>query len=130
MSDGYRRQRDIFGNFGGSLLVTPFIGSTTLVTPRNSTYTIYLQRVHLHAASGVAGVTWTIKDSLGNALTGDVPTTPSPSTAIVAEYDFGPEGVALGPGASLLFVASSPGASGVITWDAYQKLTNTFGFGS
>ncbi len=34
MSDGYRKQRNIFGNYGGSLLVTTLTGQTTLVPVR------------------------------------------------------------------------------------------------
>lgn len=147
MSDGYRKQRTIFGNYGGSLLVTPFIGSSTLVSPRKADplggpYQIYVQRVHVHISTAAA-VTWNVQDSNGNSLTGPISATSNTTTVgqatsiptqdpIQAEYDFGPEGIALSPGASLNFVVSGTGAAGVITWDAYQRLQsdNTAGFGA
>lgn len=130
MSDGYRKQRNLFGNYGGGLLVTPFIGQSTLV-PAKTLHTIWLQRVHVHVASGLAGVTWSIEDSAGNKITGDLVTTPSPTQdPIAAEFDFGPEGVPLTAGSNLLFIPSATGARGTITWDAYQKLSSTSGFGS
>ena len=169
MSDGYRKQRTIFGNYGGSLLVTSLTGQTTLVvakpsqtTPSSQSgggasplgpyvsgatavsttntadgvitdggYTIWVQRVHIHVTAGMMGTTWNIQDSTGASITGNVSTTPSPTAdPIAAEYDFGPEGVALTAGANLVFVPSSGGAAGVITWDAYQKLSSTQPFGS
>ena len=152
MSDGYRKQRNIFGNDGGSLLVTTLTGTTTLLAAKPASvpkspldasdggYTIWVQRVHLHISTGSAGVTWQVTDSgSGVSLTGVVSTVSVTTTVgqdtsvptedpIQAEYDFGPEGVAIT--GNLVFTASGTGASGVITWDAYQKLTSTQPFGS
>lgn len=151
MSDGYRKQRNIFGNYGGSLQVTTLTGSATLVTPKPAStplspkdasdggYTIWVQRIHIHISTPLAGATWSVQDSNGVSLTGAVSTAQTTTTVgqlqgipsqdpIQAEYDFGPEGVALS--GSLQFVASSPGASGLVTWDAYQKITSTKPFGS
>ncbi len=151
MSDGYRKQRNIFGNYGGSLLVTPFVGTTTLVTAKpvsvpkspldasDGGYTIWVQRVHLHISSGSAGVTWQVQDSGGTSLTGVISTVSVTTTVgqdtsvptqdpIQAEYDFGPEGIAIT--GNLVFTASGTGATGVVTWDAYQKLSSTQPFGS
>ena len=149
MSDGYRKQRNIFGNLGGSLLVTPFVGQTTLVTPTpartippvDTGWTLYLQRVHVHCSAGQNATTWDIQDSNGNSYTGAISVAPvtttvgdlvSPPTQdpIQAEFDFGPEGIALPAGASLKFIPSNTGAAGIITWDVYQKITQTAGFGS
>ncbi len=147
MSDGYRIQRNIFGNYGGSLIVTPFIGVTTLVSPKgkdplgNIPYNLYVQRVHIHCAIGQANTTWDIQDSNGNSLAGPISVAPVVTTVgddlsiptqdpIQAEFDYGPEGVLLPGSASLIFVPSTTGASGVITWDVYQKLATTLGFGS
>lgn len=154
MSDGYRKQRSIYGNYSGSLLVTPFVGPTaTLVvvkpasnpiSPKDASdggYTIMVQRVHMHISGGQTGLTWQVQDSNGNSLTGPVSTTSNTTTVgqdtsiptqdpIQAEYDFGPEGIALSAGANLQFVASGTGATGLVTWDAYQRLTSaaqTFG---
>ncbi len=146
MSDGYRKQRNTFGNYGGSLIVTPFVGSTTLVAPNpagslDSGYTIYVQRIHIHCSSGQAATTWNVTTTSGISLTGAVSVAAGTTTVgqdtsiptqdpIQAEFDFGPEGIALPVGDSLIFTPSSSGAAGVISWDAYQKLTSTSGFGS
>lgn len=149
MSDGYRKQRNIYGNMGGSLLVTPFIGQTTLaapsgartIPPTDSGYTLFLQRVHVHCSVGQAGTTWAIQDSGGNSYTGAIKLDPATTAVgdlqgiptqdpIQAEFDFGPEGIGLPAGASLQFVPSATGAMGVITWDAYQRLSSVVGFGS
>lgn len=147
MSDGYRKQRNTYGNYSGALLVTPFIGASTLVPAKpagssleGSGWTIRVQRLHVQISTpGAPGTTWEIKDSAGNSLTGAISAVSSTTTVgqgtsiptqgpIQGEFDFGPEGVAIT--GNLLFVPSGTGASGVISWDAYQKLTSSTGFGS
>lgn len=146
MSDGYVKKRSTYGDYSGSLLVTPLTGTTTLVSLRGAdslggAYTIYVQRVHVHCSTGQAGTTWDVKDSNGNSLTGAISvesrvtsvgnlTSIPTQDPIQAEFDFGPDGVALSSLATLQFVPSATGASGVISWDAYQKLASSTGFGS
>ncbi len=124
MSDGYRYNRKFHGDNGGSLVVTPFTGQTTLLACGfKKQNCIHLQRLHIHVSVALAGVTWSIQDSAGVLITGAVPASTAPTQdPIAAEYDFGPVGLVLTQGADLVFVPSAPGASGDITWDAYQEL--------
>jgi len=104
--------------------VTPLTGQTVLIVPR-AKHTVYVQRVHVHVTAASPGITWSIQDSAGASLTGNLTAAVAPTLDPVgAEFDFGPAGVAITPGASLLFVPSGTGAAGVITWDAMQKLIN------
>lgn len=140
MSDGYRKQRNIYGNYGGSLPVTALTGQTTLVSPRGAdpyggAYIIWVQRIHVHITGAGTG-TWDVQDSNGTSLIGPISTVQKTTTVgdlqsvptedpIQAEFDFGPEGTPLVAGDSLVFVPSATGATGIITWDAYQRLPIT-----
>ena len=132
MSDGYRRQRQWYGDYGGSLLVTALTGQTTLLVGK-PLYTIFVQRIHIHVTAAAAQ-TWDVQDSAGNSYIGPMDVSSHVTTVgsdvsiptqdpIQAEYDYGPFGVALPVGTSLIFVPSGIGAKGIITWDAYQRQT-------
>jgi hypothetical protein len=120
MSDGYRRQRLWYGDYGGGLLVTALTSNTTLIAGKTN-YIVYVQRVHIHVNSPQPGVTWTVQDSNGNLVTGTVDATKQTIDPAGAEYDFGPAGIPLSAGAGLLFVPSASGAQGMVSWDAYQR---------
>lgn len=131
MSDGYLRQRQIYGNYSGSLSVTSLTGQTTLVTAKpagklDTGYSIFVQRVKITVTGALAGATWSVQDSTGVQVTGNVTVASAPA---VFEYDFGPEGFELSTSANLVFVPSATGASGIITWDATQKLNSLTSFG-
>jgi len=120
MSDGYLRKRQFYGDLSGSLSVTPFTNQTVLVTCRVGD-ALHIQRLHVHCTIGLAGASWVFQDSAGVPVM-TVPvaaTTTDPS----GDQDFGQDGFVLTPGASLVFVPSAPGASGIVTWDAFSKLT-------
>lgn len=134
MSDGYWRYRQWYTNDGGSLTVTTLTGQTTLITVGfKGQNTIYVQRVHIHVNTPSPGITWSVMDSAGvpvlapysvaqtTTTVGDLQSIPT-QDPIEAEFDFGPIGFALTPGANLLFVPSGTGAAGDITWDAYERL--------
>ncbi len=127
MSDGYYKYRVKYGNNSGSLAVGALTGQTTLLTAGfKGQNTIYVQRLHIHISSAQAGVTWSIQDTAGVLVTGQVPASTAPTPDPVgAEYDFGPIGFKLTQGANLIFVPSGLGAVGDITWDAYQRLDPT-----
>ncbi len=120
MSDGFLRKREFFGDASGSLSVTPFTSQTTVLKCRVGD-TLHVQRAHLHVNTGVGGVTWTLQDSAGVPVC----TLSAAATTVepAGEFIFGPTGFALTPGADLVFVPSSPGAVGAVTWDAYPELT-------
>ena len=115
------RYRSTYGDYSGGLSVTPFIGTTTLATGKVN-HAIYVQRVSIHVAGGLAGVTWSIEDSSGRPLSGAVSVATGPSHV---DYDFGPAGVPLKTGADLSFVPSATGVQGTVTWDAYRRQVGT-----
>ena len=124
MADGYRYNRKFGGDSGGSLIVGAFTGQTTLlVCGFKKQNCIHLQRLHIHISQALAGQTWSVQDSAGVLVTGQIPVAAAPTQdPIAAEYDFGPKGFILTQGADLVFVPSAIGAIGDITWDAYQEL--------
>lgn len=118
MADGYLKQRVWYGDNSGGLLVTALVNSQTLV-PARAKHTIYVQRVRFVVTGILDPGTWELQDSLGNSITGQVQTTTIPNGY---EVDFGANGTPIGPNADLLFVASGGGATGSVTWDAYQRM--------
>ena len=120
MSDGYARYltsfQDVSGNLAGGS------SDVTLVTVRNAVHSIFLQKVHVQVTGASAGKTWQLKDSGGQELTGpfDVSTDGSHW-----DMDFGPEGVQLTEGTNLVLDVSAAGATGIVTWQAYQRLSST-----
>lgn len=115
------RYRSTYGDYSGGLSVTPFIGTTTLASGKTN-HAIYVQRLSVHAASGLAGVTWSVEDSAGKPLSGAVSVATGPAQV---DYDFGAAGVALTTGADLTFVPSATGVEGTVTWDAYRRQVGT-----
>ena len=93
-----------------------------LVTPRKAGYALFLQRAHVHITVGAAGTTWKLVDTLGADLTGpfDAATSGTAHTR-----DFGPAGAPLADNGSLRLEVSGPGATGFLTWEAYQKQVAT-----
>jgi len=108
---------DVSGNLTG-------VGGAdvTLKTARKAGFSIFLQRAHIQITGASAGKTWQLTDSAGVQLTGPFPTDTDGSHY---DPDFGPEGVQLTEGANLVFDVSAGGATGVISWEAYQKQTST-----
>ena len=94
----------------------------TLKTARKAGFSIFLQRAHVQITAASAGKTWEIKDSTGVELTGPFPTDTDGSHY---DMDFGPEGVQLTEGSNLVLDVSAAGATGVVTWEAYQRQTST-----
>ena len=119
MSDGYQKYLTFYQDVSGN---STAVGSAdaTLVTVRNISHSLFLQRAHVQVTSASAGKTWQLKDSAGLELTG-----PFDASTDGAHYDmdFGPEGIQLTEGANLVFDVSAAGATGNISWEAYQKLT-------
>lgn len=118
MSDGYRRNRVWYGDNGGSLTVTPFTTTTTLVTHKAKS-AIYVQFIRIQITGALAATTWSLQDSLtGVSLTGAISAAVAPVNTVI---DLGPAGIPLSNLADLTFVPSAPGATGIISWDAYQR---------
>ena len=115
------RYRSTYGDYSGGLSVTPFTDTTTVV-PGKVNHAIYVQRVSIHTAVGLAGVTWSVEDSAGRPLSGAVSVATGPAQV---DYDFGPAGVPLTTGSDLKFVPSATGVQGTVTWDAYRRQVGT-----
>lgn len=123
MSDGYRKQRIIYGNNSGSLVVGAATDDTVLITARTTSHVIYVQHVHIHFTTGSAGKTWSIEDTAGSPVTisGNIPCDTAP---LDVDLDYGAEGIALTQGKNLNLNVSAVGAAGIVTWEAYQKPGN------
>jgi hypothetical protein len=98
---------------------------TTLVTAKSANHTIYVQKIHITTYSAK---TWNFEDSNGTpkdiahvSIPAAAVALPSESNAIV--HDFGPEGIALTEGKNLVLDVSAAGAAGIVTVEAYEKLT-------
>ncbi len=125
MSDGYLFNRKHYGDWGGSIEVLSLSSGTIPMVKCSfkAQNQIWIQRIHIHISTALAGVTWTVQDSTGVTVLGPISAAVAPTQdPIAAEYDFGPKGLAITPGADLQLVLSAPGASGDVTWDAYQRL--------
>lgn len=120
MSGGdYTRYRKIYQDMSGGLLDAGG-ADATLASARNTSHTIFLQKAHIQITGASAGKTWQLTDSGGSQLTGPFPTDTDGSHY---DMDFGPVGIALTAGANLVLDVSAAGATGIVTWEAYQKLT-------
>lgn len=120
MGEPYRRLRTFYQDVSGSFrVVAADAGPDTLVTVRNANYTIYVQKIHIEVTT-TGAFTWTFQDSAGSPI----PIVPSVSTAAIAhfDFDFGPNGVPLTLGKSLVLSISGAGAVGWVSWEAYSVL--------
>ena len=129
MSDGYEKFRTFYQDFSGNQVVGTGTGDTTLKSVRNTSHTIFVQKVHVQVTGASAGKTWQLTDSASpvREVTGPFPTDTDGSHY---DMDFGPEGVPLTEGKDLLLDVSAAGAAGIVTWEAYQKLTSVVAVGS
>lgn len=110
----YARKRQFYQDVSGDSAVS----TKTLVTVRNTSHSLFLQKAHFQVTGGAAG-TWELQDSANLELTGPVETSTDGSHW---DFDFGPTGVQLTEGKDLKCVTTGT-ASGIVTWEVYQKLT-------
>ena len=115
---GYESYRKFYQDVSDSAAVGS--ADATLVTVRNASHTLFLQKAHVQVTGASAGKTWQLKDSGGQELTGpfDVGT-----DGAHWDMDFGPLGLELTEGKNLDIDVSASGATGWVSWEAYQKLT-------
>ena len=124
MSDGYRRQRVIYQDVSGSLVVTTATTTSTLVALK-ANYTTYVQRIDIQVTTGSA-TTWSVRDD--NSTVVDLTGTLDVSTAPTHfQIDLGPIGVPITQAKNLKLVIGAAGAAGTVSWDGYQKLTGVAG---
>ena len=112
--------RTIYENVSGELTATASTDDSTLVTVRNSSYTIFIQTIHVVVSTDDAA-TWSFEGTSGTPIIAS--TAASPGLGVALDVDFGDEGVPLDEGDSFLLDVSATGLAGQISWQGYSKLT-------
>ena len=121
MSDAYLRNREFFGNLGGSYRVQATDTGLIALIAAILKNTIYVQKIHVEVTTLTASELWTFQDGAGN------PIVPSVSAAAIAhfDFDFGPDGVPCVEGTAFnLNISGATGAVGWCSWEAFKKRTN------
>ena len=117
---GYRR---FFKDISSNLVATASTDDTTLVTVRNTSHIIYIQRIIAFITTDAA-VSWSFEDSNSSAKQiAEIPASPGDSTRW--DFDFGDEGVPLTLGKNFVLNVSAAGLAGHIEWQGYEKLGAT-----
>ncbi len=118
MADGYRQLRTFFEDVSGSVSITELTDAETPVAAKDLV-TIFVQRIHWDVVSpGADGAAWQVTDSNGTVLTADLPA----DVAGHFERDLTAPGRPCKEGEGLV-VTADPNTSGIVTWEAYRKLT-------
>ena len=124
-ADGYRTfHRDV----SGSLNVATTTGDTTLVTVKNTSSTIYIQRI-------IGYVTTDAAQSISFEDTATTPVslakiTTSPGDETRWDFDYGDEGFPLTEGKNFNMNVSAAGLEVNVKWYGYSKLTSPMAAGS
>ena len=121
MSLDYQGYRRFYQDVSNSLNVTGSTDDTTLVTVKTN-HTIFVQKVHVQVTGASAGKTWQITDSAATPIQIMGPFV-TDTDGSHFDMDFGAKGTPLTEGKNLLLDVSVTGASGIVTWEGYQKLT-------
>jgi len=111
--------RKIYEDISGELTLAAADGDATLVTVRNASYTIFIQRI-VFAVTTDAIQSCTFEGTGGTPIIFGIVTSPGIG---VREVNFGAEGVPLDEGDNFLLDVSAAGLAGQIAWEGYQRLT-------
>ena len=108
------------------LAATDYTTANALITVRNSSHTLYIQRIVVNVTTYAAKI-WTFQDNAGTPVSiGKVtigaaaPATEGDQTVTI---EFGPVGVALTAGKNLMMLMDATGAAGQVHVEAYERLT-------
>lgn len=124
-SHGYRKH---FQDISGELAVLAATDDTTLVTVRNTSSTIYIQRIIFYVTTDAAQ-SMSFEDSNGTPKKiAEVPASPGDETRW--DFDFGDEGIPLTEGKDFKMMVSAAGLAGQLKWYGYSKLTSAVAVGS
>lgn len=109
------------------LTTTDYTTATALVSVKNSSYQLFIQRIIVDVTTyPAAGKTWTFQDSAGTPVPVGVASIPTaaPTTAGDTQYffEFGPVGMALTQGKNLNLLMSATGVAGMVHVECYQRL--------
>mgnify|MGYP001562051219 CR=1 FL=1 len=118
--DAYLKRRCQQQDISGELVVTATTGDTTLVTVKNSSYTLYIQSIVAYITTDAAA-SWSFESATGAEIA-VVTTSPGDNTRWA--FDFGPEGKSVTSGQNFVLNVSATGVAGHIEWSGYQKLNS------
>ena len=113
--------RKTYEDISGELTVLAATDDTTLVTVKNSKYTIFIQEIHFFVTTDAAQ-SMSFEDSAGTPFVlRDIPASPGDSS----EWHFymSDEGHPLTEGKDFKMMVSAAGLAGALKWVGYQKLT-------
>lgn len=120
--DGAWRRRTFYQDISGNLTMAATDSSTTLVTVKNTSHTLFIQRVVVYITTDAAQ-SWAFVDSNGTPLA-DCKVTTSPGVDTRWDFDFGDDGIPCTSGKNFVLTASGAGLAGRIVWYGYAKLNN------
>lgn len=116
----YRR---FYTDISGELAWTASTDDSTLVTVRNASHTLFIQRIIVWISTDAAQ-SMSFEDSNGAPKQiAEIPASPGDSTRW--DFDFGDEGMPLTEGKDFKAMVSAAGLAGQIKWYGYQKQTAT-----
>jgi hypothetical protein len=121
VGDAYVGARLNATDISGSLTAVAATDDQTLVTARNASTTIFIQRVIVYITTDAAQ-SWAFTDSNGTPVPVCKVTT-SPGVDTRWDFDFGPRGMPLTVGKNFLLNMSAAGLAGTVNWYGYSKLT-------
>ena len=113
--------RKTYEDISGDLAVAAATGDTTLVTVRNTSHTIYVQRIIFYVTTDAAQ-SMSFEDSNGTPKqVANIPASPGDDTRW--DFDFGEEGIPITEGKNFLMNVSAAGLAGNLKWYGYQRIT-------
>lgn len=129
MARDYAFYQEQYSSKNTTLEVVAATDDSTLITAKSANHTVFVQKISV-AITTYSAKTWLFKDSNGTPKPIGFMSIPAaavalPSESNTMELDFGPEGVPLTAGKNLLLDVSAAGAAGIITIQAYERLTAT-----
>ena len=116
---GYRSH---FQDISGQLIFAAATDDQTLVTVRNASTTLYIQRIIVYVTTDAAQ-SMAFTDSASTPLK-IAEVTASPGDETRWDFDFGDRGIALTEGKNFLANVSAAGLAGNVQWYGYERLTS------
>ena len=113
--------RNHYQDISGELAVAAATDDTTLVSVKNASYTLYIQRIVFWVSTDAAQ-SMSFEDSNGTPKQiAEIPSSPGDSTRW--DFDFGEEGLPLTEGKDFKMMVSAAGLAGQLKWYGYSKQT-------
>ena len=113
--------RKTYEDISGDLAVAAATGDSTLVTVRNTSHTVYVQRIIFYVTTDAAQ-SMSFEDSNSTPKqVANIPASPGDDTRW--DFDFGEEGIPLTEGKNFLMNVSAAGLAGNLKWYGYQRIT-------